>query len=280
MYLVTGATGNVGREVTGQLLQAGEKVRVFTRDASKVAHWGDRVEIAVGDFTDQESFRRAAAGVKGVFLMNGILDNGVFRKLVAAAKDEGVERITFLSSAAANHPELLMGKLHKDKEDAIRESGVRGSFLRPNGFMSNTYQWGKNVKADGVVYNPMGSGRFAPIAPEDIAAVAVKTLTDGESAGEILELTGGELIDVPEEVSILSRILGKELRCVEITTEAAAQGLVQSGIPEHVAKAVAKTFETVREGQAAVVKDTFEKLMGRRPMTFEEWAKKHASRFA
>ena len=55
--------------------------------------------------------------------------------------------------------------------------------------MSNTYQWIKSLKAEGMVYNPLGSGRFPPIAPEDIAAVAVKTLIDAEPADKILELT-------------------------------------------------------------------------------------------
>ncbi|MDX6458008.1 MAG: hypothetical protein QOE55_1705, partial [Acidobacteriaceae bacterium] len=59
MYLVTGATGNVGREVVSQLLAQGQKVRVFSRDAAKVAQWGDRVEVAIGDFTHPETFAQA-----------------------------------------------------------------------------------------------------------------------------------------------------------------------------------------------------------------------------
>ena len=79
MYLVTGATGNVGREVVSQLLTKGQKVRVFTRDAAKVAHWGNRVEVATGDFTRPETFAQALSGVDGVFIMNGALDGGVFQ---------------------------------------------------------------------------------------------------------------------------------------------------------------------------------------------------------
>ena len=63
MYLVTGATGNVGSEVVGQLLAKGQKVRVFTRDAAKVAHWGNRVEVATGDFTRPETFAQALSDV-------------------------------------------------------------------------------------------------------------------------------------------------------------------------------------------------------------------------
>ena len=51
MYLITGVSGNVGSEAVSQLLAAGHAVRVYVRDASKAAQWGDRVEVAVGGIT-------------------------------------------------------------------------------------------------------------------------------------------------------------------------------------------------------------------------------------
>src|SRR5258708_7302114 len=171
MYLVTGATGNVGSEVVKQLLAKGQKVRVFTRDAAKVAHWGDRVEVAIGDFTSPETFAKAVAGVEGVFIMNGPLDGGIFRQLIAATKAQGSPRVVFLSSLFAGSPESQIGQLHKDKEDVIRASGLPGRFIRAGAFMTNAYQWLGKIKAEGVVYNAMGAGKVAPIAAEDIAAV-------------------------------------------------------------------------------------------------------------
>ena len=64
------------------------------------------------------------------------------------------------------------------------------------------------VKAQGAVYNAMGAGRSAPIAPEDVAAVAAKILTSPDGLGQVLVLTGDELLTVPEQVEILSRALG------------------------------------------------------------------------
>src|SRR5947209_4760062 len=116
MYLVTGATGNVGSNVVAQLLDGGEKVRVFTRDPGKVAHWGDRVQVAIGDFGKPDTFARAIAGVEGAFLMNGGPDGEPFRQLIAAAKAQGNPRILFLSTILASSPEFQIGKLHKDKE--------------------------------------------------------------------------------------------------------------------------------------------------------------------
>jgi (4-alkanoyl-5-oxo-2,5-dihydrofuran-3-yl)methyl phosphate reductase len=280
MYLVTGATGNVGSEVVARLLDEGEPVRVFVRDPGKVAHWGDRVRVATGDFGEPDTFARAAAGVEGVFLMNVATGAESFRRLLDAAKAHGGPRIVFLSTILANSPEIGIGKLHKDKEDAIRESGLPAGFLRPGAFMSNAYQWAGTIRAEGVVYNPMGSGKVAPIAPDDIAAVAVEALTTPGLAGEVFELTGGELLSVPEQVEILARVLGRPIRCVDVPVETAVQGLIRGGLPAHLAAAVGQSFAAVRDGRAVDIRDTVERVTGRKPRTFEAWAREHAPRFA
>ena len=280
MYLVTGATGNVGSEVASQLLAKGQKVRVFTRDAAKVAHWGNRVEVATGDLTRPETFAQALSGVDGVFIMNGALDGGVFRQLIAAAKAQGNLRIVFLSTIFAGSPESPIGQLHKDKEDVIRASGLSGKFVRAGSFMTNAYQWIGTVKGEGVVYNALGAGKAAPIAPEDIAAVAVHALTVPNPSPEVFEVTGSELLSVPEQVAILSKALGKPIKSVDVPAESAAQGLPRAGLPAPVAAAVAQSFAAIREGRMAIVKDTVKQVTGRQPRTFQSWAQEHASRFA
>src|SRR4051794_1979721 len=102
MYLITGATGNVGSEVVEQLLERGEAVRLFVRDAAKVAQWSHRVEIAVGEFRNPESFARALVGIEAVFLMNGRSDAATIQELVAATKPETEQRLVFQSSLLAN----------------------------------------------------------------------------------------------------------------------------------------------------------------------------------
>jgi len=280
MYLVTGATGNVGREVVSQLLAKGQKVRVFTRDAAKVAHWGNRVEVATGDFTRPETFAQALSGVDGVFIMNGALDGGVFRQLIAAAKAQGNLRIVFLSTIFAGSPESPIGQLHKDKEDVIRASGLSGKFVRAGSFMTNAYQWISTIKGEGIVYNALGAGKAAPIAPEDIAAVAVHALTDANPSPEVFEVTGSELLSVPEQVAILANALGKPIKSIDVPAESAVQGMLRAGLPAPVATAVAQSFAAIREGRMAMVKDTVKQVTGRPPRTFQSWAQEHASRFA
>jgi uncharacterized protein YbjT (DUF2867 family) len=145
VYLVTGATGNVGSEVVSQLLEKGEEVRVFTRDAARLGHWADQVEVATGDFTSPKTFAKAVSGVEGVFIMNGPLDGGIFRQLIAAAKAHSSPRVVFLSTIFAGFPDSAIGQLHKDKEDVIRASGLTGKFVRAGSFMTNAYQWLDNI---------------------------------------------------------------------------------------------------------------------------------------
>jgi uncharacterized protein YbjT (DUF2867 family) len=280
MYLITGASGNVGSEVVSQLLAQGQKVRVFTRDAAKVAHWGDRVEVALGDFTSPETFAQAVTGVDGVFIMNGPLDGGVFRQLIAAIQAKGNPRVVFLSTLFAAFPDSAIGQLHKDKEDVIRASGLPGTFVRAGSFMTNSYQWLDAIKAKGVVYNAMGTGKVAPVAAEDIAAVVVHALTDGAVPPEVLEVTGGELLTIAEQVDILAQARNQPIQCVDVPTETAVQGLIRIGTPPTVAAAVGKSFEAIRDGRMAVVKDTVKRLTGRPPRSFQSWAQAHASRFA
>ena len=278
-YLVTGATGNVGSELVEQLLASGQRVRVFVRDPRKVAQWRDRVEIATGDFEDSPSFARAVAGCDAVFLVNGGPDLKTFQQLIDAGQTARLLRLVFLSSLLASMPGFQIGKIHQEKEDAIRQAGMRGYFLRAGGFMSNALQWTGSIKTDGVVYNPMAAGKSAPIAPEDVAAVAAKLMVSPNGTEETLELTGEELLSVPEQVEILANALGKPIRCVEVPAEAAIEGMKRNGLPPQLAAAVGESIAAAREGRVEHRTDEVRRITGRAPMSFAQWAEKHAGQF-
>lgn len=280
MILVTGATGNVGSQIVNQLIAAGHKVRVFTREPQKVASWGDRVEVARGDLTRPETFAPAIAGVESIFLMNGALDWTAFNRLLEIAKSQGGPRVVFLSSLFAAEPDLAIGRLHKDKEDALRASGLPFAIVRAGGFMSNAYQWLGSIQTEGVVYNPMGEGKVASTHPADIAAIAAYALTEPELSEAQFDVTGEELLTTAAKVEILSRVLGKPLRVVDVPAAGAVEGLVKNGIPPRVAEALGQSFEAIRQGRAAQVTATVRRVTGRPAQTFAAWAQEHASRFA
>ncbi|CAB3717410.1 NAD(P)H-binding protein [Trinickia soli] len=280
MYLVTGASGNVGSQIVAQMLAAGHAVRAYVRDPSKLAQWNGRVDVVAGEYDTPDAFSAALDGpVEGVFLMNvGSADT--FRELIARVAAKRVRRVVFLSThMVESAPDTLLGRLHREKEDIIRTAGLDGRFLRPTGFMSNAYLWLPSVRASGVVPNPMGDGRAAPIAPEDIAAVAVRALTDASLTERELVLTGGEIISVPEQVALLSQAIDRPLRCADITLEQATDNLTRAGLPQPIAASVVKAYEQVKAGRAAKATDTVERLLGRKPLRFEQWLQTHVEHF-
>jgi uncharacterized protein YbjT (DUF2867 family) len=277
MFLITGATGNVGREIVQQLRGAGSPVRIFTRDRSKLTGLDAEIEVAEGDFRDVNSLERAVSGADYIFLMSNDPDVHSFRKLLSAMRPGEIRKLVFLSTLAANDDNSAIGKLHKQKEDAIREAGLRASFLRPGGFMSNSLRWADSIRSQGIVYNPMGDGQFAPVAPEDIASVAICALQ--KEVESVLEITGNEVASVPEQVGVLARVLGKPIGCVDVSIEAAEQEMIRSGIPQAMAAAAAESFQRVREGVFAGANDTVERVTGTQPMGFEAWVRKHVKSF-
>jgi uncharacterized protein YbjT (DUF2867 family) len=284
MILVTGATGNVGSEIVNQLVAQGCKVRAFTRDTARIAHLQssspDLIEAAVGDFTQPESFGAAVAGAEAVFLMNGALPDAVFRQLLTLARRQGVKRAVFLSSLFAADPGSPIGRLHKEKEDALLASGLEAAILRAGGFMSNTNQWVGSIRAEGVVYSPVGNAPLASIHPADIAAVAVHALTESILTETIFDVTGDTVLTTAEQVAILGKALGRTLRVVDVTPETAVEGLLKNGVPQHVAEALGQSYAAMREGSAATITGTVERVTGRKPRSYESWVREHASRFA
>ncbi|RDU97628.1 NAD(P)H-binding protein [Trinickia dinghuensis] len=279
MYLVTGATGTIGSQVVAQLLAAGHAVRAYVRSPSKLAQWGERIEVAVGDYDTPDAFSAALDGVEGVFLMN--IDSAeAFGKLAARAASAHIARAVMLSTSMIEFlPDTMLARAHREKEDILTAAGLDARFVRPTGFMSNAYFWIPSVRANGVVANPMGTGRAAPIAPEDIAAVAVRALTDATLKEKVLTVTGGELISLPEQVELLAQALDRPLRCTDITLDEAIENFTRIGVPQPVAASVAKSYEAVKAGRATHVTDTVERLLGRKPLRFEQWVKAHIDRF-
>ena len=213
-------------------------------------------------------------------MMNGTLDGALFRQLIGLAQASGSPRVVFLSSLAASEADLRIGQLHKDKEDALAASGLPYAIVRAGAFMSNSYQWLGSIRAEGVVYNAAGDTPFATIDPADIAAVAVHALTVPALEETLFEVTGGETLTLPERVQILARYLGKPLRTVDIPVEKAAERLRAMGLPPQVAAAVAESVGSLRAGRGRRVTDTVQRVTGRPPRTYEQWAKEHAARFA
>ncbi|MEV0233463.1 NAD(P)H-binding protein [Nonomuraea sp. NPDC050786] len=274
MILVTGGTGNVGANVVRQLLEAGEKVRVITRNPGDRS-FPDGVEVVPGDLTRPETLAAALSGVDRAFLFP--VFNAVDGFLEAARKAH-LGHVVLLSSAAVTYVTPgWISEQHLRLERAVEASGLPWTFVRPDAFMTNDLAWAPQIVHGGVVRGVYGNAALAPIDPRDIAAVAVRALLD-RRVGEACLLTGPESLTQIDRVRIIAETIGRPLRFEEQPREQFRDQMLGYGMP---APAVAELIDQLaaRDGKSAQTVNTVEEVTGRPAFTYAEWAAHHAADF-
>jgi uncharacterized protein YbjT (DUF2867 family) len=277
MYLVTGATGNVGAEVVRALVATGAEVRGLSRDPSRAQSKMPAGATAVaGDLNLPATLAGPLEGVRAAFLLPGYAD---MPGALAEIRRAGVDRVVLLSgsSVLATDTDNVISRYMIESEAAVRESGLPWTILRPGGFMSNALQWAPQVRACGVVRAPYAGVRVAMIDPADIGAVAAAALRSGEHEDETYALTGPEPLLPADRVEILSKVLGRELR-FEAQPDHEARAEMSAAMPVEYVAACFRFYVdgTLDESQ---VLPTVEQVIGRPPRTFEQWATAHADAF-
>ena len=87
---------------------------------------------------------------------------------------------------------------HAETERQMEESGLGWTHLRPNSFFQNVHFATESIRDQGAFFLPLGEGRVSSVDVRDIAAVAVKTLTEPGHMGTALEITGPEALSQAE----------------------------------------------------------------------------------
>lgn len=216
--LVTGATGNVGRQVVEHLSARGADVRALVRDPSKAA-FPSTVSVVQGDLLDVDSLRKAFEGVSTLFLLNAVVPDEFTQALIALnlARDAGVERIVYLSvihsDVYVNVPHFA-GKFGVER--MIEKLGFGATILRPAYFMDNDRTIKDVILQYSVYPMPIGSIGLAMIDTRDIAEIAALELIRRESAApslptEIINLVGPDTLTGSHIASIWSEVLGRPI---------------------------------------------------------------------
>jgi uncharacterized protein YbjT (DUF2867 family) len=288
MFLVSGATGNVGGELVRALAGAGHPVRALTRPG-RAPDLPPGVAVATGDLNEPDSLAGALAGVSGVFLLAGYAD---MPGLLARVADAGVQQVVLLSSGAVAGGDVANAVVRYNvvSEAAVHDSGLAGTILRPSGFHSNALRWLPQLRAGNVIREAFADVPVASIDPLDIAAVAALALTQpagqalgqtaGQTAGQTVtyRLTGPAPVLPAVKAQILGKVLGRDL-VLEPLSDADARAEMSASTPQRYVDAFFSFFADGTYDDARV-DPTAERLLGRPPRTFEQWAQAHADDFA
>jgi uncharacterized protein YbjT (DUF2867 family) len=275
VILVTGATGNAGGAVVRALVYAGEQVRALVREADR-APLPAGVDAVVGDLNEPDTLAPHLDGVTAAFLLSGY--EGL-EETLAKMRRAGVERVVLLSSSAAPNGDLTnaVARYHILSERAVRESGLGWTFLQPNTFMTNTFQWLPQLRQGDVIRAPFPDVRVATVDPDDIGAVAAAALTSDAHEGRAYRLSGPESLLPADRVAILADVLGRELR-FEGQSNQEARAEMSEAMPAEYVDAFFRFFVDGDVDESAVL-PTVQEVTGRPPRSFEAWARAHADAF-
>ncbi|MCH4544756.1 NmrA/HSCARG family protein [Rhizobium changzhiense] len=232
--LVTGATGNVGRQVVEHLVKRGADVRALVRDPSK-AEFPAGVSVVQGDFLDVDSLRSAMSGVSTLFLLNAVVPDEFTQALIALniARSAGIERIVYLSVIHAdvyvNVPHFA-GKFGVER--MIEQMGFKATILRPAYFIQNDLMVKDVITGYGAYPMPIGPKGLAMIDVRDIAEIAALELLRREQSAEPLaleriNLVGPETLTGTDIAAIWSDVLARPIHYGGDNTEGFEQNLKQ-----------------------------------------------------
>ena len=285
--LITGATGTVGNEVVKQLSAKGENIIVKAAARSATDNTFEnlnRVQVVQLDYDKPDSLAVALKGVDKLFLLTPFQSNMVdlTSNLVSEAKKAKVKYIAKQSVMGADvEPGITPGRLHRQAEKIIEESGIPFTFLRPNFFMQNFVNYYSNlIRSQGAFYMPAGDAKVSFVDVRDIAAVAVKSLiNDNQQKGRTYNITGGEALSYGQAAEILSKAVGKKINYVNVTDQDARNGMKDMSMDEWTIKSMIELFEITRAGYVSEISPIVEQVTGNKPITFSQFAKDYAGAF-
>lgn len=271
MILVTGANGNVGREVVKELQRLHCEFKLSTHRKNT-----DHIYL---DFEDPSSIRPALQGIKKLFLIRPphLADKKYFEPVIEAAKEVGIEQIVFLSLLGAEKNKIVP---HAKIEDLIIQSRIPYTFLRPSFFMQNLLtQHGDELLNEQIIFVPAGQGKTSFIDVRDIGVVAAKALTESGHRFKAYSLTGKEALSYYDVARLLTKHLQKEIRYTNPSILAFWRKMRKKGLKRDFIIVMIGIYTTAKLGLAKTVTNELKELLGREPITMKEFIKDNLEAF-
>ncbi|VXB43087.1 NAD(P)H-binding protein [Maribacter litoralis] len=258
--LVIGGTGKTGRRIVARLEALGHNIRIGSRSATPIFDWHK-----------PENWDATLAGMDKVYItyqpdlaVPGALES--IEQLVKVSKRANVKKLVLLSGKGEREAQLC--------EQVVIHSGLDYTIVRASWFNQN---FSENFLLepifDGLVALPQAEAQIPWVDTDDIAEVATKALTEDIHNGQIYELTGQRTLTFKDAVAEIAKASNRDIAFVPISVKEYGDGMRKTGLHEDFIWLIEYLFtEVLGNPELAEVSHDIEKILGRKPIDFSEYA--------
>jgi NAD(P)H dehydrogenase (quinone) len=285
MYLVTGASGHLGRAVINHLLNTNNvpapQIIALSRDTSKLADLAAKgVVTRTADFSDPENLGQAFAGAKRLLLIStDAMQPGIRQQqhlaAIAAAEKAGLEHVIYTSMPSPDTSAVLFAPDHLNSEKALAASTLKGwTVLRHNWYFENLFFGLPQALKSGTQYTAAASGKLAHIARDDLARADAAALINA-TGKKTYTLSGSKAYTTDEIAKLVSTASGNHLSVVHVPVEGLVQGMLAASLPEGMARLFASFDANIAQGGLDGTDEDYKALTQHEPTSFETWLKEN-----
>ena len=281
MFILTGATGQLGRKIVQNLLQlvSADRIAVSVRDPAKANDLAIAgVRVRQGDYDDAASLRHAWQGAERLLLVssNASASGGDplahHATAIAVAQDLGVERVFYTSQiASSSTSQFPPARTHAATEQMLAKSGLAWTAMRHGFYADSALAMNARGFASGSLAAP-ADGKVSWTTHNDLAAADAMLLAGTELfEGPTPPLTGAEALDLVDLAALAQAILGRAVERLVLKDDTMVQTAEASGAPAERIAIMMGYYNAARAGEFSQVDPTLSRLIARRPQLMQDF---------
>ena len=285
--LITGATGNIGKEVVLSLLASEEtEVRVIAavRNVEKAAgQFPDdkRLGFTPFDFENEQTFDTAFHGIDMLFLLRPphLADvKKYFHPLLQSARTNGVGQVVFLSVQGADKSSVIP---HNKIERLIRSMPFRYIFVRPSYFMQNlTTTLRAEIVNQQSITLPAARAVFNWVDAQNVGEAAARLMLNfTEQENKAFDITGPENKHFGEVAEMIAAVTGKPVIYRSVNPIRFFFRKKREGVPGNFALVMTLLHFLPRVQDEPEISANYRKLTGKKPTSVKEFIAREKALF-
>ncbi len=262
---ITGATGQLGRLVIGQLKQkTSDDIIALVRTPEKASDLN--VEVRVFDYNNAEELAISLHGIDHLLLISSSEIGQRFvqhKNVIEAAQKAQIKWIVYTSVLHADTSSLNLAEEHRLTEKLLKESGISYTLLR-NGWYTENYNGSvAGALKGGVLAGSAGDGKVSSASRADFAEAAAVVLSNPDHKGKVYELAGDEAYTLTDLAAEISKQTGKKIPYKNLPESEYAQLLKSMGFPDFFADSIANWDISISKGDLYDTSGQLSNLIGR-----------------